>query len=246
MVDAFDVLNVVSNVAFLPAVFYAFWVRPRLITEAVVILVMTTVSAMYHACLGGMGCMTFRLSTWQLADHFMVYSTLAWVAYYVFLLRLEIRLCAWVVTQAILFVTLHRFSTMWWYGFSVAGFVLATCLLLLHFTEMEKGHRVHATNVVVAAATFGTGVSLHIMTDRVVGLLYGVTHPIWHFLAGIALFFLLDHVHGHNYLTKLVNAIYERDGIDTGDTVRLRSPYYHESLQGDALPPIIPFGWRLV
>jgi hypothetical protein len=58
-----------------------------------------------------------------------------------------------------------------------------------------------------------------------VGLLYGVTHPIWHVLAGVALYFILDHVHGHNYLTKFVNLVRASEGDAKGDTVRLRHAY---------------------
>lgn len=74
---------VVSNIALLPAIFYAKYLS--LVPEFSILAIVFFVSSFYHLCQAGFVCILgIDFTTFRLADHFFVYSALVWIVLYFF------------------------------------------------------------------------------------------------------------------------------------------------------------------
>lgn len=215
------ILLVSSNAALVPAIAYA--TRWGLLPEAAILSVVLVVSSLYHMCQAEFVCVLgISLFTFQLQDHFWVYSAIIWIALYFVGLDVRIKFAVFVWVQMLVFPLLLEFIKMWWFGGLVIGIVIVVAIILL--TLVVRGiPRFNVVNMIAAVVLVAVGFVLHVLGGDPIEVVvdkdtgertvtgdqdYPVYHTLWHVFVMVSIYYILDLPRGHTLLAKSVYSFY--------------------------------------
>ncbi len=215
------ILLVSSNAALIPAIAYA--TRWGLLPEAAILSVVLVVSSLYHMCQAEFVCVLgISLFTFQLQDHFWVYSSIIWIALYFVGLDVRVRFAVFVWVQTLIFPLVLEFIKMWWFGGLVIGIVIVIVVILL--TLVVRGiPRFNVVDMIAAVVLVAVGFALHLLggdpievvVDEVTGERtvtgdddYPVYHTLWHVFVMVSIYYILDLRFGYSLLSRSVYSFY--------------------------------------
>lgn len=210
-----------SNAALIPAIAYA--TRWGLLPEAAILSVVLVVSSLYHMCQAEFVCVLgISLFTFQLQDHFWVYSSIIWIALYFVGLDVRVRFAVFVWVQTLIFPLVLEFIKMWWFGGLVIGIVIVIVVILL--TLVVRGiPRFNVVDMIAAVVLVAVGFALHLLggdpievvVDGVTGERtvtgdddYPVYHTLWHVFVMVSIYYILDLPRGYTLLARSVYSFY--------------------------------------
>ena len=200
MASSGDLFLILSNIALLPAIFSA--VRRGLLPEATILSILLAVSMAYHFCLAGVSCL-FPLATLREMDHFFVYSTLIWIVLYFIEPPWPIRVSAFFIGEVFIIGFLLTYvSKTWVYGVLIGAIFLGALVLL--FLVVRKIPSIDWLDLVILVVLIGVGFSLHIVAGDPGDKDYPTLHSVWHILAMLAIYFVLELKDGTNWIVKVV------------------------------------------
>lgn len=184
---------VLSHVALFPAILYAYW--RRLFVETSLLIAVLVASVAFHVCQVGWFCFGLDLHALQLTDHFMVYTALLWFSLYFVGAAERVRTAVTIAAMAIVLPVIATFIGSWMSGAIIVALVLVIAtLVLLGVYFAHGGPPIAWASLLVAMVLLGAGVVLHVIGGDFGpdNWKYPVAHSLWHVLAMLALFYILD------------------------------------------------------
>lgn len=185
---------VLSNAAAFAPLMYA-WRRRRL-PEATLVLAALVASTMFHMCQEGWTCFGMPLQALQIADHFFVYTVVAWFGMYALSIPLRARITVAFVAQAFMLPLIVSFLHKEWVGAAIVAFSFAVTLVVFAIIVRARGMPyLTVSSLVIAVITVAAGMVLHVLGGdfgEANGANYPLYHTVWHVLAFLALLFVLD------------------------------------------------------
>ncbi len=215
---------VISNIALLPAIIYAFYLK--LIPETSIISVVFIISTVYHLCQAGFICLlTIDFVTFQFSDHFFVYSLLVWIVLYAIGLPLEFRFAIFIWIQALLFPLLLEFKNTWWFGGFIIGFIVLITVLLLSLI-IRAIPRINIFSLIAAVILLGIGFALHLIggdptppshdqqhlknEEDDINHKYVWLHSLWHIFSMLAIYYVLDLKYGKSLFAQAISKFFHK------------------------------------
>lgn len=186
------VLLVLSNVALLPAIFYAYF--RRLFVETTLLVAVLVASTAFHFCQVGWFCFGVDLHALQITDHFMVYTALVWFSLYFAGAAERTRMAITIGTMAVMLPVILTFIGSWLSGGIIISIVLVlTVIVLTYVVLMHGGPPVAWSAFVVAMVLLALGVFLHVFGGDFgpKNWKYPVAHSVWHVMAMLSLYYII-------------------------------------------------------
>ncbi len=219
---------VASNLALLPAIFYSKTLG--LLPEFAILVVVFVTSTLYHLCQVGFVCVFgIDFKTFQFADHFFVYSALAWLMLYLFIpaenregvyyvastrrgLSLQGRIAIFIVIQAIVFPLLLEFVHRDWFVGVIIGIIVAVAIVLV-VCVIRGIPGFNFINVLIAIVLIAVGFTLHLLggdpfppdsdpLDEDKALRYAWFHTAWHILIMLSIYYIIDLKYGTSLISR--------------------------------------------
>jgi hypothetical protein len=152
-------------------------------------------SSAFHICQVGWFCFGLQLHALQLTDHFMVYTALLWFSLYFAGTPERVRMSITLSTMAVTLPVIASFIGSWLSGAIVVAITLVvTSLMFIIVFVLRGGPRVAWPSLLVALLLLAIGVVLHVVggdygPDNWV---YPAAHSVWHIMAMLSLFWIID------------------------------------------------------
>jgi predicted membrane channel-forming protein YqfA (hemolysin III family) len=185
---------VLSNAAALAPLMYA-WRRNRLPEMALLIAVLVA-STMFHTCQVGWTCFGLPLQALQIADHFFVYTAIAWFWLYALSIPLRARITVAFAAQAFMAPLIVAFLHDEWVGAAIVAFAVVLTLIVFAIVVHARGMpHLTVASLVISVVIVAIGMVLHVLGGdfgESNGANYPLFHVVWHVLAFISLVFILD------------------------------------------------------
>lgn len=190
---------VLSNLFLLPAIILCY--KNGRTAEFAFLWCMMKVSFFYHMCQAEFYCIFYNRDTFQLLDHFMVYSTFFWLALYLTKVELKRRIAAYIYFVVAVFPALLLYVHTYWFPFLIIGYGIAAEVFFISFVKGEI-RKVYGVNIIIIFFCLMLGVILYMVGDEPEGHLYAWTHIVWHATSMIAIYFVIDINDGKNKITR--------------------------------------------
>lgn len=213
---------VFSNVAILPAIFYAYW--KQLYPETAVLTAVLAASTAFHVCQVGWFCFGVGVEALQVTDHFMVYTALVWFSLYFAGAAERARTSITIGTMAVMLPVIVAFIGSWVSGAIIIAIVivLTVATLVYVFSVHGAGPPVAWGAFVVALFLLGLGVVLHVFGGDYgdENWKYPLAHSIWHILSMLSLYYVVGiPYHDANALKTMPVPTDARLGTEKGKRV---------------------------
>lgn len=205
---------VLSNVAIVPAIAYAYW--RRLFPETAVLCAVLAASTAFHVCQVGWFCFGVGVDALQVTDHFMVYSALVWFSLYFAGASERARTSITIAAMAVILPVIVAFIGSWMSGAVIVAIVLVLTVatLMYVFSVHGDGPAVAWGAFIVALGLLGLGVLLHVFGGDFgdENWKYPVAHSVWHVLSMLSLYYVLGIPFRDNSALKNFHGIDGRTG----------------------------------
>jgi hypothetical protein len=199
---------VLSNVFLLPSIIYT-W-NLGLKPEFAILFSMMFTSAKYHLCQAGFVCLFFEQRVLQLADHFMVYSTVYWIVLYFTGLPLDQRFVWFVTVQVFLYPYVIVYADSSWFPIITIGTLVPFTLWILYFVRKQTD-TIYVVNVVVAFVLMIVASSFYLTSGDSDWDTYVWTHTFWHIFSMLSIYYVIDLKNGNNIINKMVVVMFKKE-----------------------------------
>jgi hypothetical protein len=190
---------IVSNIALFPVIALASY--KKVYTLACFFSCLFCASSIYHVCQANFYCFT-TFHNHQVIDHFFVYSTFIWTLFYFLKMSLELSICILIVFQLILILCIMKWIESW----ALAGIIMGTLLILTIVILLIYGPpKFDKIDLICALILIGIGFFLHVWAGDPGDSRYPFSHSLWHVLAMLSGYFVIEIRDGKSVLYKLLH-----------------------------------------
>lgn len=187
------VFLVITNLALFPALYYS--AVAGLFVELGLLLGVFVASTAFHICQVQWFCFGVSLFSLQVTDHTLVYVTVIYLSLYFvntpLVSRVGVTLFTLPIIQPVIITFLHEFVSG---ALAVAIAAVAAMVALIVILSVYGHVYFDWRSVLVAAILVAGGIVLHVVGGDFSpnNNAYGAAHSVWHVLAMVAIYFILD------------------------------------------------------